>query len=125
MQNYCSTLWRTNIVSSRQARRITSHIVRPCGEQFMNNKWHWYIYVIECLDGTYYTGMTWNLPNRLEQHISKLGAKYTRKHGVKALVYHEEFDNLEQARNREIQIKGWNREKKRKLISGEWGKEWR
>lgn len=90
----------------------------------MATDWHWYVYVIECLDGTYYTGMTWNIFNRLEQHISKLGSKYTSKHGVSSLVYYEEFGNLNEARNRECQIKGWSQIKKRKLINGEWKKEW-
>ncbi|MFA7253767.1 MAG: GIY-YIG nuclease family protein [Patescibacteria group bacterium] len=86
--------------------------------------WHWYVYIIECLDKTYYTGMTWNVANRLDQHVSGLGSKYTGKHGVSKLAYYEEFNDLEMARNREKQLKGWSQEKKRKLISGEWGKEW-
>lgn len=90
----------------------------------MKNEWHWYVYIIECLDSTYYTGMTWNMTNRLEQHISRLGSKYTATHGVKRLVYYEEFNNLAVARKREKQIKDWSKDKKRKLISGEWGKEW-
>jgi len=90
----------------------------------MDKQWHWYVYLIECLDGTYYTGMTWDVVNRLEQHISRLGSKYTSKHGVKKLVYYEEFDDLEMARNREKQIKNWSQAKKQKLISGEWGKYW-
>ncbi len=90
----------------------------------MNSEWHWYVYIIECLDGTYYTGMTWNISNRLEQHVSHLGSKYTAKHGVKKLVYYEEFNDIKMAQQREKQIKNWNQEKKRKLISGEWKKEW-
>ncbi|PIS08040.1 hypothetical protein COT78_00300 [Candidatus Berkelbacteria bacterium CG10_big_fil_rev_8_21_14_0_10_43_13] len=90
----------------------------------MGSNWHWFVYILECLDGTYYTGMTWNLANRFDQHISRLGSKYTEKHGVKKLAYYEEFDNLESARLREKQLKSWSREKKRKLISGEWGKDW-
>lgn len=90
----------------------------------MNKDWHWFVYILECLDGTYYTGMTWNLADRFDQHSSRLGSKYTEKHGVKKLVYYEEFDNLESARLREKQVKNWSKEKKRKLISGEWGKDW-
>jgi predicted GIY-YIG superfamily endonuclease len=60
----------------------------------------------------------------LEQHLSKLGGEYTKQHGVKGLVYLEEFENLDQARQREIQIKGWARVKKERLINGKWGKEW-
>jgi putative endonuclease len=64
------------------------------------------------------------MANRLEQHLSGLGSKYTGKHGVKKLVYYEEHDDLEVARMREKQIKDWSQEKKRKLILGEWKKEW-
>jgi len=90
----------------------------------MKTEWHWYVYIIECLDESYYTGMTWNVANRLDQHLSSLGSKYTATHGVKKLVYHEEFNDLEIARAREHQIKKWSRDKKRRLISGEWSKEW-
>ena len=87
-------------------------------------QWKWYVYIIECLDDTFYTGLTWKPEIRFEQHMSKFGSKYTAKHGVKSLVHLEEFDNLENARKREIQIKDWSQKKKRKLISGEWKKEW-
>ena len=84
--------------------------------------WRWYVYIVECLDGTYYTGMTWNLSNRDEQHKSGRGSRYTAEHGYKATVYAEEFDNFEEARYREKQVKDWSKAKKQKLISGEWGK---
>ena len=87
-------------------------------------KWHWYVYIIECLDNTFYTGCTWNIFKRGEQHSWGLGSKYTSKHGFKKLVYYEEFDNLEEARNREKQIKDWSQEKKKKLITGEWKKDY-
>ncbi len=85
-------------------------------------QWKWYVYILECLDGSYYTGRTWNVGNRSDQHISKLGSEYTKKHGIKRLAYCEEFENFEEASLREKQIKGWTREKKEKLIKGEWGK---
>jgi putative endonuclease len=88
------------------------------------NKWKWYVYILECKNNTYYTGCTSNPSNRFDQHISKLGSKYTAIHGVNKLVYLEEFENLEMARKREIQIKGWNQKKKNKLISGQWKQEW-
>ena len=90
----------------------------------MSQNWHWFVYIIECKDQTYYTGMTWNLSNRFEQHFSKLGSKYTAKHGARKLAYLEEFDDLEMARKREKQIKNWSQEKKCKLINGIWHKEW-
>ncbi|PIR97254.1 MAG: hypothetical protein COT91_02390 [Candidatus Doudnabacteria bacterium CG10_big_fil_rev_8_21_14_0_10_41_10] len=86
--------------------------------------WNWCVYIIECLDGTFYTGCTWNIDNRWEQHKAGKGSKYTIKHGVKKLVYYEKFENLDTARYREKQIKDWSQEKKRKLISGEWKQDW-
>lgn len=88
----------------------------------MMRKWKWFVYIIECLDSTYYTGLTWNIPNRMDQHIVRLGSKYTQRHGFKKLVYHEEHENLEEARKREVQIKDWNQFKKRKLINAEFKK---
>jgi putative endonuclease len=88
----------------------------------MKKKWKWFVYIIECTDKSYYVGMTWKPEIRLEQHLSKFGSKYTAKHGVKKLAYLEEYENLEEARLREKQLKGWTRIKKEKLISGKWGK---
>ncbi|HLD01714.1 MAG TPA: GIY-YIG nuclease family protein [Patescibacteria group bacterium] len=90
----------------------------------MKKQWKWYVYIIECSDGTYYTGLTWKPEIRYEQHLSAFGSKYTAKHGVKKLAYLEEHENLEVARLREKQIKDWNRVKKEKLISGAWKKDW-
>lgn len=83
-------------------------------------KWKWFVYIIQCKDNSYYTGFTWNIGDRLEQHISLLGGEYTSKHGVKKLVYAEEHFNYEGARQRELQIKGWTRKKKEMLINGVW-----
>lgn len=66
------------------------------------------------MDNTYYTGMTWDPGIRFEQHLSGFGGKYTGEHGVKKLVYLEEHEDFEVAREREQQIKGWSRKKKRR-----------
>ena len=86
-------------------------------------QWKWFVYIIECLDNSYYVGRTWRIDIRLDQHVSKLGGKYTAKHGVKRLAYVEEYDNFTDAKQRELQLKGWTREKKEKLISGFWTKQ--
>lgn len=86
----------------------------------MSQSWKWYVYILECKDGSYYTGMTWKSELRYDQHTSGLGGKYTAKHPVKRLAYLEEYEDLEEARLREKQIHGWTREKKEKLINGEW-----
>jgi putative endonuclease len=86
--------------------------------------WHWYVYIIKCLDGSYYTGMTWNPADRNYQHESGLGSKYTTKHGFGRMVYIEEHSDIEITRKREIQIKSWSRKKKQKLINGSWCGDW-
>ncbi|MBN1794084.1 MAG: GIY-YIG nuclease family protein [Candidatus Omnitrophica bacterium] len=90
----------------------------------MSEEWKWYVYILECQDGSYYTGLTWKPDLRYDQHVSGLGGEYTKRHGVKRIAYIEEHTELETARNRERQIKNWNRAKKSKLISGTWKKEW-
>ena len=86
-------------------------------------QWKWFVYILECLDKSYYVGRTWRVDLRVDQHISGLGSKYTAKHGVKRLAYVEEYENYEEACLREDQLKGWTREKKEKLIKGEWTKQ--
>lgn len=88
----------------------------------MREQWKWYVYIIECKDGTYYTGMTWKPDRRWIQHLSSVGSKYTARHGAKKLVHLEEYEDINEARRREKQIKDWSQVKKQKLIKGEWGK---
>jgi putative endonuclease len=83
-------------------------------------QWRWYVYIIECKDGSYYTGRTWDTAARYEQHLSGKGSRYTAMHGVKRMAYTEEYESFEAASLREKQIQGWTRKKKEKLISGEW-----
>jgi putative endonuclease len=85
-------------------------------------QWKWYVYIVRCKDKSYYTGLTWQPDNRWTQHLSGSGAKYTMQHKPEKVVYLEKYEDLELARKREKQIKGWTRKKKEKLINGEWGK---
>jgi putative endonuclease len=78
----------------------------------------WYLYILECNNNTYYTGVTTNIPSRIERHNSGQGAKYTRSHRPVRLVYFEEFRTESEVRRRERELKGWRREKKQKLIDG-------
>ena len=82
------------------------------------------MYILECIDGFYYVGMTWKPDMRWMQHLSNFGSKFTARHKPKKVVYLEEYEDLDEARRREKQIKGWTRIKKEKLIKGEWSK-WR
>lgn len=78
-------------------------------------RWKWCVYIIECKDGFYYTGVTWNIEQRMEQHRLGKGSKFTSKHGFKELKYTEEFSNILEAREREHQLKDFSRKKKEAL----------
>jgi len=75
-----------------------------------------YLYILECVDGTYYTGSTWHLEIRIAEHNLGLGANYTRKRLPVKLVYAEEFDRIEDAFLREKHIQNWSHKKKKALI---------
>ncbi|HEY4509459.1 MAG TPA: GIY-YIG nuclease family protein [Candidatus Paceibacterota bacterium] len=77
----------------------------------------YYVYILECSDHTLYVGSTNDLAKRLRQHNnSKQGAHYTKIRRPVALKYSETFTNLKDARARESELKGWNRQKKLSLI---------
>ena len=78
-----------------------------------------YMYILECADGSYYTGSTRDLERRLWEHQNGLGAQHTAKRLPVKLVYCEECDRVDDAFYREKQIQGWGRKKKQALISGE------
>jgi putative endonuclease len=77
-----------------------------------------YVYILECSDGSYYTGSTIDLEIRLLQHQQGLGANHTKKRLPVKLVYFEMFDRIDHAFYREKQIQGWSRAKKEALING-------
>ena len=75
-----------------------------------------YTYIVECKDGTLYTGWTNNLEKRLRAHHEGKGAKYTKSRRPVTLVYQESFDTKEEAMRREYAIKRFSRKKKMELI---------
>ena len=77
-----------------------------------------YMYILECSDGSYYTGSTTNLELRLQQHQSGEGANHTKKRLPVTLVYYEEYSRIDEAFYREKQVQGWSRKKKEALING-------
>lgn len=64
-----------------------------------------FVYILECSDGTFYTGYTNDLQNRLKTHNSGKGAKYTRTRIPCKIVYYEIFSDKSSAMKREYQIK--------------------
>jgi predicted GIY-YIG superfamily endonuclease len=76
-----------------------------------------YMYILQCADGSYYTGSTINLELRLLQHENGEGANHTKKHLPVTLVYYETHQRIDQAFYREKQVQGWTRLKKQALIN--------
>ncbi len=77
-----------------------------------------YMYILLCADGSYYTGSTTDLERRLEQHQNGEGANHTKKRLPVSLLYYEEYSRIDEALDREKQVKGWSRKKKEALIEG-------
>lgn len=77
----------------------------------------YYIYLIQCEDGSIYTGTTNDLERRFKEHKDKIGGHYTQSHKVEKFLYTEQFPTRSAAMKREAQIKGWRRKKKLALIN--------
>jgi putative endonuclease len=77
-----------------------------------------YCYIVECADGTYYTGWALDLQRRVDTHNKGRGAKYTRMRLPVKLVYMEEQPDVRSAMKREIAIKKMGRKGKEKLVEG-------
>lgn len=75
-----------------------------------------FMYILECSDGSYYTGSTVDLERRIYEHQNKIGANYTKKRLPVKLIYYEEYPRIDEAFYREKQIQGWSRNKKQALI---------
>ena len=75
----------------------------------------YFVYLLECRDGTYYCGYTVNLKKRVKAHNEGKGARYTRTRRPVKLVYSEKFVGRKDAMKREAKIKSFSREKKLEL----------
>jgi putative endonuclease len=78
----------------------------------------YYVYMLLCDDGSYYTGYTNNVASRLERHKKGRGARYTRMRKPKRIVYVEEFKTRGAAYKRERQIKALSHREKHELVFG-------
>ena len=76
----------------------------------------WCVYILECADGSLYTGITDDLQRRIKAHEGGKGAKYTRGRGPLKLRYQELLDSQSEALRREYQIKTMKRADKLQLI---------
>jgi predicted GIY-YIG superfamily endonuclease len=80
-----------------------------------------WVYILQCSDGSYYTGHTDNLEARLHQHDAGTFEGYTHSRRPVKLVYQQMFSTREDAFAAEWKIKGWSRKKKEAMMRGDWG----
>ncbi|MFH1288151.1 MAG: GIY-YIG nuclease family protein [bacterium] len=78
----------------------------------------WFVYILECENKAFYTGVTNNIERRYKEHLNKK-AHYTSYNPPVRLAYKETYQTRSEALKREAQIKGWTRKKKIALINGD------
>ncbi|WAK04007.1 GIY-YIG nuclease family protein [Methylobacter sp. YRD-M1] len=79
-----------------------------------------WVYILRCADGSYYTGHTDNLEMRIGQHQAGEYAGYTATSRPLELIWSQECHTREEALLAERQIKGWSRKKKEAMMRGDW-----
>ena len=76
----------------------------------------YFLYILLCGDGSFYTGITTDLKQRFLDHKAGKGGAYTRSHKPVKFVYQETYGSRSNALKREAQIKGWPRAKKLQIL---------
>ncbi len=76
----------------------------------------YYVYIILCMDGTFYTGYTKDVDERARLHANGRGARYTKMHPPKGVVYVEQFTSRSEAMRREKAIKKLRHQQKADLV---------
>lgn len=78
----------------------------------------YHVYLLECADGTIYTGITTDVARRFREHTEGKGAHYTKARKAIKLLYTEKAKDRSTAQKREAEIKAWSRSKKLALVKG-------
>ncbi|MDD2657051.1 MAG: GIY-YIG nuclease family protein [Candidatus Pacebacteria bacterium] len=76
----------------------------------------YFVYILKCKDGSFYTGITTDVARRFAEHRSGTGGHYTRAKEAVEIIYTEPHPDRSSASKREAEIKSWPREKKLSLI---------
>jgi len=78
----------------------------------------WFLYVLQCSDGTYYTGVTTDMKRRLKEHnTSNRGAKYTKARRPVKIIYSLEYEDRSSAQKFEYRFKQLTRKQKEEVIN--------
>jgi putative endonuclease len=82
---------------------------------------NYFVYIVECSDKSYYTGVTNDVDRRMEEHNTGANPScYTFQRRPVVLKYCEHFFQIEQAISWEKKLKGWSRKKKEALFRDDW-----
>jgi len=83
----------------------------------------YFVYIPQCADGSYYTGITTDLTARLTEHETGADPKaYTFNRRPVKLAWQDSFSSQDEAFRAEHQIKGWSRKKKEALLQNDWAR---
>jgi putative endonuclease len=74
--------------------------------------------MLQCKDGSLYVGMTNDVTIRMQKHNRGFGPEFTKKRRPVELIWSQQFTDRFAAREREVELKGWSREKKLRLVAG-------
>ncbi|HKC04582.1 MAG TPA: GIY-YIG nuclease family protein [Patescibacteria group bacterium] len=77
----------------------------------------YYIYILLCSDGSYYTGSTNDVEKRFKDHLAGKGARYTKSHKPKKIIYREKFATKSEALKREFEIKKLSKKQKKNIVN--------
>ena len=78
----------------------------------------WFLYILECCDRSFYTGVTTDIDRRLREHQEGTASRYTRTRRPVVLAYREECGSRSRSLARECAVKSLSRRRKEELISG-------
>ena len=102
-------------------RRMTAKEEQPEAKEAAAPGAVWFLYILGCSDGSFYTGVTTNLDRRLREHQDGKASRYTRTRRPIVLVYQEECGTRSQSLARECAVKSLSRKHKEELVSGRKG----
>jgi putative endonuclease len=107
--------WRFALKAQTFSKNRAGEVLRNQGLFMSGGSWH--VYIAQCKDGTYYTGITKDVERRIKEHNTTNKCRYTRYRKPLKLVYSETSESYNAARKREKEIKDYSRDKKEKLMA--------
>jgi putative endonuclease len=118
--------WDKRVECPERAQRVEGHLpvlaMRPRSLMASRSEGSavglFYVYILRCADGTFYVGLTSELPARTRTHNQSRGPRFTGWRLPATLIYSEPFSSMSDARRREVQLKKRSRAKKQALVSG-------